>query len=140
MRRDLNGVVGGNGNWKIPRFWPLLLRYISAPILAIIFGFAYPEFYSLRYDPMMISGFILAHCCLLVILLGVILPRYYDIFIPPQRRAEGTEMTVAFQPRATGILPDVDMLHFERGASGTVLTRKHCDRIGTHYSAAVPKP
>ncbi|KAL2376667.1 hypothetical protein RJZ90_007345 [Blastomyces dermatitidis] len=100
LRHDLNLVVSSRkGNWRIPRFWPLLLRYISAPILAIIFSFAYPQFHTLRYDPLMIAGFILAHICLLAILLGFVMPRYYDIFIPPLRRAEGTEETVANEPK-----------------------------------------
>ncbi|KAK0642814.1 Sodium- and chloride-dependent GABA transporter 1 [Lasiodiplodia hormozganensis] len=94
LRRDLNVVVGGGRNWNIPAFHPFLLRYISGPTLAIIFSFAYPEFYSLRYDPMMISGFILAHLCLLMIILGFIMPRYYDCFVPPHRRGEGTEVTI----------------------------------------------
>ncbi|PGH16193.1 hypothetical protein AJ79_01960 [Helicocarpus griseus UAMH5409] len=99
LRRDLNLVVASRkGNWRIPLFWPILLRYISAPILAIIFSFAYPEFHTLRYDPLMISGFILAHLGMFVILLGLIMPRYYDVFIPLHRRSEGTEETVAGMP------------------------------------------
>ncbi|KAL1617165.1 hypothetical protein SLS54_007942 [Diplodia seriata] len=94
LRRDLNVVVGGGRNWKIPAFLPLLLRYVSGPTLAIIFSFAYPEFHSLRYDPMMIAGFILSHLCLLMIVLGFIMPRYYECFVPPYRRDEGTEVTV----------------------------------------------
>ncbi|KKY27609.1 putative sodium chloride dependent neurotransmitter [Diplodia seriata] len=94
LRRDLNVVVGGGRNWKIPAVLPLLLRYVSGPTLAIIFSFAYPEFHSLRYDPMMIAGFILSHLCLLMIVLGFIMPRYYECFVPPHRRDEGTEVTV----------------------------------------------
>ena len=94
LRRDLNLIVGHGSNWKIPVFWPLLLRYISAPVLAIVFSFAYPEFHTLRYDPLMITGFILAHIGLCVILLGFVMPRYYDVFIPVHRRQEGTEDTV----------------------------------------------
>lgn len=88
-------IVGGGKNWNIPVFLPLLLRYVSGPVLAIIFSFAYPEFHTLRYDPMMIAGFILAHLGLLMIILGFIMPRYYEVFIPPHRRSEGTEPTVA---------------------------------------------
>ncbi|OJD38126.1 sodium:neurotransmitter symporter family protein [Diplodia corticola] len=94
LRRDLNVVVGGGKNWNIPTFLPLLLRYVSGPILAIIFSFAYPEFHSLRYDPMMIAGFILSHLCLLMIVFGFIMPRYYECFVPPHRRSEGAEVTV----------------------------------------------
>ncbi|KAI3402060.1 hypothetical protein diail_4034 [Diaporthe ilicicola] len=98
LRRDLNLVVGQGKNWKIPTFWPVLLRYISGPVLAIIFSFAYPEFYTLRYDPMMIAGFILAHLGLFLILLGFVVPRYYDVFIPTGRRDEALNVTQANQP------------------------------------------
>lgn len=91
-------VVGRGKNWKIPTFWPALLRYISGPVLSIIFSFAYPEFYTLRYDPMMIAGFILAHLGLLLILLGFVMPRYYDAFIPVDRREEESRKTQANQP------------------------------------------
>lgn len=43
---------------------------------------------------MMIAGFILAHLCMFLIILGFIMPRYYDCFVPPRRQNEGTEVTV----------------------------------------------
>lgn len=98
LRRDLNLVVGVGKNWSIPSFLPVLLRYVSGPTLAIIFSFAYPEFHTLRYDPMMIAGFILAHLCLLMIVVGFVAPRYYDCFVPPARRNEGAEVTVVNEP------------------------------------------
>lgn len=58
----------------------------------------------------MIAGFILAHFCLLLILLGVILPRYYNVFIPRNRRSEGTETTIPLQPRPSNLPPDYDTL------------------------------
>ena len=106
LRRDLNIVVGGGKNWNIPTYWAVLLRYLSAPVLAIIFSFAYPEFYTLRYDPMMIAGFILAHICLVLAVLGFVLPRYCDILIPSHRRREGMEETFANEPRSE-ILVDI---------------------------------
>lgn len=99
IRRDLNIIVGRGKNWNIPAFWVILLRYISAPVLSIIFSFAYPEFHTLRNDPMMITGFILAHFCLVIVALGFIVPRYADILIPPPRRSEGTEETFANEPK-----------------------------------------
>lgn len=42
----------------------------------------------------MISGFILAHIGMVIIIAGYIFPRYYDSLIPPERRGEGTEPTV----------------------------------------------
>lgn len=95
LRRDLNFVVGQGRNWKIPSFMPFLLRYVSGPVLAIIFSFAFPEFHSLMYDPMMITGFIISIVTLTAMVVGFVMPRYYDVFVPPHRRAEGTEATVA---------------------------------------------
>ncbi|KAG9201119.1 hypothetical protein G6514_006031 [Epicoccum nigrum] len=99
IRRDLNVIIGQGKNWKIPAFLPFLLRYISGPILAIIFSFAYPEFHTLRYDPMYITGFILANLTMVVIILGFTIPRYYDAFIPYERRGEGTEPTYAMETK-----------------------------------------
>jgi solute carrier family 6 GABA transporter-like protein 1 len=78
---------------------PFLLRYISGPVLAIIFSFAFPEFHTLRYDPMMISGFIISILTIVVVLVGFVMPRYYDAFIPHHRRDEGTEPTTAMQTK-----------------------------------------
>ncbi|RVX73485.1 hypothetical protein B0A52_03127 [Exophiala mesophila] len=99
LRRDLNTIVGTGRNWKIPLFWPLLLRYVSGPVLAIIFSFAFPEFHTLRYDPLMITGFIVSMICLVLIILGFVMPRYYNFFIPPHRRGEGSEPTIAMEPK-----------------------------------------
>ncbi|TXT09155.1 hypothetical protein VHUM_02629 [Vanrija humicola] len=95
LRRDLNVIVGQGKNWNIPFFMPFLLRYVSSPVLAIIWSFAFPEFHSLRYDPMMIAGFIVSMLTVSVMLLGFVVPRYFDIFVPPHRRLEGTEKTTA---------------------------------------------
>jgi solute carrier family 6 GABA transporter-like protein 1 len=65
----------------------------------MIFSFAYPEFHTLRYDPMYITGFILANLAMVVIILGFTVPRYYDAFIPYERRGEGTEPTVAMETK-----------------------------------------
>ncbi|KAI5198111.1 hypothetical protein AUEXF2481DRAFT_70806 [Aureobasidium subglaciale EXF-2481] len=98
LRKDLNLVVGQGKNWKIPFFLPILLRYVSGPVLAIIFSFAFPEFHSLRYDPMMITGFILSVLGMVAVLLGFVMPRYYDALVPMDRRDEGTEETVLNEP------------------------------------------
>ncbi|KAI4746417.1 SNF-domain-containing protein [Aureobasidium sp. EXF-12298] len=98
LRRDLNLIIGSGKNWKIPFFLPILLRYVSGPVLAIIFSFAFPEFHTLRYDPMMITGFILSVLGMLAVLMGFVMPRYYDVFIPVERRDEGTKETVLNQP------------------------------------------
>lgn len=94
LRRDLNIIVGTGRNWRIPSFLPVLLRYVSGPILAIVFSFAFPDFHLYRYDPLYITGFILSIIGLCIMLAGFIAPRYYEVFIPTSRRVEGTEATV----------------------------------------------
>ncbi|KAH7018263.1 uncharacterized protein B0I36DRAFT_297829 [Microdochium trichocladiopsis] len=89
LTADLNVVVGSNGNWALPFWWAPLLRYISGPILAIVYSFSYPDFYSKRQDPTYIYGFALAHCALLIVALGFVVPRWFDSLIPPPRRNEG---------------------------------------------------
>jgi len=97
---------------------PFLLRYLSGPVLAIILSFAFPEFHTLRYDPMMIAGFILSILTIIAILLGLVMPRYYDAFIPVHRRLEGTEPTVAMQTKGeVAGRPIVDMVTAEQGDS-----------------------
>ncbi|KAF2452336.1 putative sodium/chloride dependent neurotransmitter transporter [Lineolata rhizophorae] len=89
LRHDLNVIVGAGKNWNIPNWWAPILRYIAAPILAIVFSFAYPEFYTLRDDPVYIFGFIIAHFGILLVGIGFILPKWFDVFVPAERRNEG---------------------------------------------------
>jgi solute carrier family 6 GABA transporter-like protein 1 len=113
--------VGQGKNWKIPPFLPFLLRYISGPVLAIIFSFAFPEFHTLRYDPMMITGFILSILTIIVVLVGAVMPRYYDAFIPFERRGEGTEPTTAMETKGeVAGLPIGEMAHAESGQGSMV--------------------
>ncbi|KAG5917759.1 hypothetical protein E4U61_002430 [Claviceps capensis] len=89
LRRDLNEIVGSHKNWKIPSLWAPILRYVAAPILAIVYSFSYPSFYALREDPLHILGFAIGHIALLLVGSGFIVPRWLDGLIPPERRGEG---------------------------------------------------
>lgn len=48
---------------------------------------------------MMITGFILSIATITVMIGGLVMPRYYDVFIPKHRREEGTQPTVANELR-----------------------------------------
>lgn len=96
-------------------FWGFLLRYISAPILAIVFSFGYPEFYTLRNDPPYIFGFILAHIVILSVLLGFTLPRYLDVFIPPGREMDGVKN---YGPNVTEGLVEAEAVREAESGSG----------------------
>ena len=102
LRRDLNVVVAQGKNWKIPSFWGVLLRYISAPTLAIVFSFTYPEFYTLRNDPVYIAGFALAHIVIAAILFCFVVPRWSAGVVPYERRNEGKK------PIAPDVLLSID--------------------------------
>ncbi|EOA88680.1 hypothetical protein ACJQWK_01735 [Exserohilum turcicum] len=89
LARDLNYVVCVGKQWRLPVFWAPTLRYFAAPVLSIIFAFAYPSFYAVRGDPLQIFGFAVAHLIVLVAIVGFIVPKSMNIFIPPERREEG---------------------------------------------------
>ena len=78
----------------------------------------------------MIAGFILSHLGLTLVLLGFIMPRYYDVFVPPRRQHEGMEKTVANLPKmrvtepAAGE-PGVDM--GEAGSDSPITPNKSSD-------------
>ena len=74
--------------------WGPVLKYISAPILAIIFSFAYPSFHAVRNDPLQIFAFAIMHLVMVIIALGFILPRWFDVFIPVERRGEADVPTI----------------------------------------------
>lgn len=89
LRRDLNVTVASGKNWALPWFWPLCLRYVSGPVLAIVFSFAYPAFRPLRNDPLTVFGFAVAHFAVLTIVSTLIFPRWMAPLIPSERREEG---------------------------------------------------
>lgn len=82
-------IVATGKNWRIPVFWSPLIRYISSPILFIVYSLAYPEFWTLRNDPVYVFGFILAHFCLIFAVVSLIMPRYFDVFVPQHRLDDG---------------------------------------------------
>lgn len=98
LRRDLNVIVATGKNWKLPVFWAAVLKYISAPILSIVFSFAYPSFSKVKNDPLHIFGFSVAHLVMVIIAAGFVVPRWFDIFIPATRRGEGN---IPYAPNVT---------------------------------------
>ena len=53
----------------------------------------------MRYkNPVHIFGFAVAHCTLLIIGLGFLVPRWFNIIVPPDRREDGNKV---FAPNIT---------------------------------------
>ena len=114
----MNIIVGTGKNWNIPVFWGPLVKYVSGPILAIVYSFSYPNFISSadplygQANPLHIMGFGVGHVVLLIFLAGFMVPRWFDVFIPPTRRNEGH---IPYAPMVTQN-PD-DMNQAENGQS-----------------------
>lgn len=95
LRQDLNIIVGTGKNWNIPVFWGPLVKYVSGPVLAIVYSFSYPDFINSgdpltgQTNPLHIMGFAVGHVVLILFLAGFMVPRWFDVFIPPGRRNEG---------------------------------------------------
>jgi solute carrier family 6 GABA transporter-like protein 1 len=85
LRKDLNIVVAGGKRWNIPIFWGFVLRYVSAPILAIVVSFAFPLFNTKRQDPLHIFAFASACGVMMIVAVGFIVPRWFDVFVPPEK-------------------------------------------------------
>ncbi|KAL7777926.1 hypothetical protein CFE70_004599 [Pyrenophora teres f. teres 0-1] len=90
LTRDLNVVIGVGKNWSIPYFWAAIMKYISGPILAIVLSFAYPKFTKTHmYDPIMIYGFSITHLVVPTIVLGILMPPWFNWIIPFEKIALG---------------------------------------------------
>lgn len=59
------------------------------PILAIVLSFSYPSFNAVRHDPCHIVGFVIANLTMVFIAVGWLLPKFYDPFVPTEKRGEG---------------------------------------------------
>ncbi|KAL8850120.1 MAG: hypothetical protein Q9221_004937 [Calogaya cf. arnoldii] len=92
LRQDLNLIVATGNRWKIPVAWAFIVRYITPCILAIIVSFAYPAFYLKRYDPLHVAAFAFVHCIMFITAIGFIVPKWFDVFIPPGKLNEGADM------------------------------------------------
>lgn len=67
-----------------------MLKYNTAPIVSIIFSFAYPDFYAAkRWDPLHIASFAFMHMVLVSALVGLIMPRWFNVLVPASRKTEG---------------------------------------------------
>ena len=107
LRRDLNVIVGTGKNWKIPSWWPFVLRYVNGPLLCIVYSFSYPNFNDpgKNRNPVHIFGFFVAHLTIMLVALGFIVPRWFNIVVPRERREDGNKL---FAPNVTLGLDGVD--------------------------------
>ncbi|ENH64753.1 Sodium- and chloride-dependent GABA transporter 2 [Fusarium oxysporum f. sp. cubense race 1] len=132
IRRDLNNaILGGQTNWKIHWVWPICLKYITGPAVALVFSFAYPKFLN-NYsdDPPFIYSFVLMHMVVIFIIGAFLAPRFLNILIPSHRLERGDgkydvapQMTVDNRPIVDnggleGGHGDIDAAHHSASADG----------------------
>ncbi|KAJ4380188.1 hypothetical protein N0V86_004497 [Didymella sp. IMI 355093] len=99
LSRDLNMVIGVGKNWNIPMFWAPVMKYISGPILAIVLSFAYPAFRNQQmYDPTMIYGFSINHAVVPMVVIGFLLPSWFNWIIPSEKVALGDKPVAPWKP------------------------------------------
>lgn len=91
LRHDLNAVISNGGkNWKIHWVWPICLKYVTGPAVALVFSFAYPKFLNKhRNDPPYVYSFVLMHMVIVFIVGCFIVPRFFNILIPAHRLKRG---------------------------------------------------
>ncbi|KAF4455572.1 hypothetical protein F53441_2096 [Fusarium austroafricanum] len=135
LRRDLNNVIlGGNkSNWQIPVIFPLCLKYITGPAVALVFSFAYPKFLNGKADdPPFIYSFVLMHMVVIFIIGAFLAPRFLNVLIPHHRieRGDGKyevapQMTLDNAPVVNNGLEggqgDPDMVQHSGSADGNSL-------------------
>jgi solute carrier family 6 GABA transporter-like protein 1 len=102
LRRDLNrAILGGGKNWKIHWVWPICLKYITGPAVALVFSFAYPKFLAgPNKDPPFIYSFVLMHMVIIFIVGAFVVPRFLNVLIPAHRVERG-DGKYAVQPQVT---------------------------------------
>ena len=89
-------------------------------MLSIVFGYAYPNFYLVRGDPLQIFGFAVGHMVIAVALVAFVIPRSMNLFVPTERRPEGIR---GYAPQTvlglddTNIMAGVEIKDTEMGPS-----------------------
>ncbi|KAH7353238.1 hypothetical protein B0T11DRAFT_116102 [Plectosphaerella cucumerina] len=120
LRRDLNVIVGCGKNWNIPFFWGILIKYISAPVLAMVFSFSYTGFDEYMKDPLHILGFFVGHCVIIIIGGSFIVPRWYNALIPAHRQNEGK---IPYGPCVTQGTLDAELADAAEVGNGTTTSQ-----------------
>lgn len=110
--------MAGN-NWRLHWFWPITLKYITAPAVGLVFTFAYPKFLDedpeTRYfeNPAYIYGFSIMHLVIIFVVALFVFPRFFNFLIPEIRRGQGR---YDVEPQVTiGQTPVISEMSLENG-------------------------
>jgi solute carrier family 6 GABA transporter-like protein 1 len=141
LRRDLNrAILGGSKNWKIHWVWPICLKYITGPAVALVFSFAYPKFLNGHADdPPFIYSFVLMHMVVIFIVGAFIAPRFLNILIPGHRVERGDGKYDVAPQITVGETPIINNGGLEGGnvLEGDIADQNSADRSSADADKAV---
>ncbi|KAM0322003.1 hypothetical protein ACHAQA_009745 [Verticillium albo-atrum] len=102
LRRDINHAILTGKNWRLHWAWPIILKYLTAPAVGLVFSFAYTKFEREKFaqDPAYLYSFILFHSVMVFIVGLFIFPRFFNCLVPARRIAAG-EGKYDVQPQIT---------------------------------------
>ncbi|RBQ95861.1 hypothetical protein VDGD_03500 [Verticillium dahliae] len=100
LRRDMNASILTGKNWRLHWAWPVILKYLTAPAVGLVFSFAYSKFRDEKFaqDPAYLYSFILFHMVMVFIVGLFIFPRFFNCLVPA-RRLEAGEGKYAVAPQ-----------------------------------------
>jgi solute carrier family 6 GABA transporter-like protein 1 len=126
LRQDLNCAISNGGkNWKIHWVWPICLKYITGPAVALVFSFAYPKFLNNhRNDPPFIYSFVLMHVVVILIVGAFVVPRFLNILVPAHRIERGDGKYDVAPQMTLNLSPTVDN-GLEGGLEGRRVDAEH---------------
>ncbi|KAJ3335674.1 hypothetical protein HDU93_004740 [Gonapodya sp. JEL0774] len=114
LRKDINAVVGRTpGNWNLPFFWAVTLKFVTGPILLIIASFSLADFADRVRNPkglpMQLAGFgfFVGTSMVLLSLLGFVFPSVFIPILPPNEEEHWKKQLVG-TPGVTADLLHVD--------------------------------
>ena len=101
LRRDLNRAIVKPGNWRLPFYYPVILKYVTSPAVGLVFTFAYPKFVKNKHsqDPPYFYAFVIMHCVMIAIVVLFVFPRWGNFLVPATRVPQGRHDEV--QPQVT---------------------------------------
>lgn len=85
LTRDLNAVIAQGNNWSLPMFWAPVMRWITAPVLAVILAIGYQDYTvgkEYHKDPLHVFSFILSHVGVAFIIVGFFWPNTFAWWSP----------------------------------------------------------
>ena len=83
LRKDLNSTIATGGRWEIPIVWSFIMKFITGPITFLLIGFSLTEVNQIFDNVTNLVGFLSGVCIVLFAVFGIIVPRFFDIFLPP---------------------------------------------------------